>query len=382
MSLFDELRTHSELAFEQARMLPLAAYESEDLLAREVAELYGNDWLCVARTADLPGAGNYVTADLPAQGGEHRSVIVIRSDDGTIRAFDNICVHRGARLLDGCGTESRITCPYHAWVYRNDGSLIGGPHMTGTVESDGQPFDAARHHLSDLRIEIWEGFVFVNQAADAAPLAPRLTGLHEVVGRYGMDGYVPIHEQTDVWDTNWKLLVENFMDAYHVFKVHKTSFGASGDSTADTEVFPGTDHWAHHQAVELNGPDLAHPANARLTGAWRKTTVLAAVFPGFVVQLQPDWLWFLRITPLGTSQVRIAWQVAVESDLLAGQPDPERYVADLMGLINLVNGEDQPIVEGIRRGVSRPQFGRAPLSYLERNVYDFDHYVSTRLGRP
>lgn len=380
MSLFDELGRHADLPFESAHMLPLAAYSCEDVLAREVTELFGNDWLCVGRSVDVARPGDYITAEIPAPGGGHRSVIVIRSDGGEIKALDNVCVHRGARLLEGCGSETRITCPYHAWVYRTDGSMVGAPYMADSIEHDGRPFDASSHRLTELRTEIWEGFVFVNQCDQAPPLAPQLIGLHEVVGRYAMAGYVPVHEQVDVWRTNWKLLVENFMDAYHVFKVHKNSFGASGDSVAETEMFPGTDRWAHHLVVEAAGPDLAHADNAGLTGPWRKTTVLAAVFPGFVIQLQPDWMWLLRITPLGTDRVRIAWQVAVAPDVLADQPDRDAYVTDLMALIDLVNSEDLPIVEGIRRSVDRPQFERAPLSYLERNVYDFDRYVSRRVG--
>jgi len=380
MSLFDELGRHAELPFEQARMLPLAAYESDRLLEREIVELFGRDWLCVGRAIDIPQVGNFFTAEIPSSTGGDRKLIVMRSEDGEIRAFDNICVHRGARLLDGCGTEARITCPYHAWVYRTDGSLVGGPYLAGSVESDGRPFDASNHRLAELRVEVWHGFVFVNQNDQAGPLADRLTGLDHVVARYSMAGYVPVHDQVDVWDTNWKLLVENFMDAYHVFKVHKNSFGAAGDSIDETKMFPGTEHWAHHLVVEQARPELAHPSNSALIGAWRHTTVLAAVFPGFVVQLQPDWMWFLRLTPIGTSQVRIAWQVAVAPEMLAAQSDPDAYVTELMTLIHLVNSEDQPIVEGIRSGVDRPQFERAPLSYLERNVYDFDRYICRRLG--
>lgn len=382
MSLFDQLRQHASLAFEQARMLPLDAYDSEELLAAELVELFGNDWLCVGRTVDVPNVGDFMTAEIPDVDGGQRSVVMIRSGEAEVRVFDNVCIHRGAQLLDGCGHEARITCPYHAWVYRLDGSLIGGPHMADSIEADGSAFDPSRHRLIELASEVWEGFVFVNQNPNALPLGPRLAGLTDVVGRYAMAGYVPVFEQVDVWATNWKLLVENFMDAYHIFKVHKNSFGAAGDSTADTTMFPGTDQWAHHRIVVEDDPDLADPANVTLEGSWRKAIVLAAVFPGFVVQLQPDWLWFLRITPLGTNQVRIAWQVAVAPELLAAQGDRDKYVAELMTLLHMVNSEDQPIVEGIRRSVSRPQFDRAPLSYLERNVYDFDRYITTRLSEP
>ncbi|MGB1084391.1 MAG: SRPBCC family protein, partial [Ilumatobacteraceae bacterium] len=119
----------------------------------------------------------------------------------------------------------------------------------------------------------------------------------------------------------------------------------------------------------------------RLDGEWRRTIVLAAIFPGFVIQLQPDWLWFLMITPMGTDQVRIAWQVAVAPTTLAAADDPDARIADINALIDQVNREDHPVVAGIRRSVDRPQFDRAPLSYLERNVFDFDRYLTTRLSR-
>lgn len=380
MSVFDELRAHAELSFEQARMLPLEAYTSDAVLDAELATVFAADWQCVARTADLVDAGDYVCADLPVAGGGVRSIVVIRGDD-ELRAFDNVCIHRGAQLLTGCGNEARITCPYHAWVYRHDGTLVGGPHMGDSTEVDGSPFSPERHRLPEVRLEVWQGFVFVNLDPDAEPLGPGLAGLDEVVGRFAMDTYVTVRDQVDVWPTNWKLLVENFMDAYHVFKVHEASFGATGDSTLDTEMYPGTLDWAHHRVVEASGDDMAAPDDDRLEGDWRKTTVLAAVFPGFVIQLQPDWLWFLRITPIGTDQVRIAWQVAVAPATLAAADDPDALVAEINALVDQVNSEDHPVIAGIRRSVDRPQFDRAPMSYLERNVYDFDRYLTTRLSR-
>ncbi|MEL0194741.1 MAG: SRPBCC family protein, partial [Acidimicrobiaceae bacterium] len=102
---------------------------------------------------------------------------------------------------------------------------------------------------------------------------------------------------------------------------------------------------------------------------------------GFVIQLQPDWLWCLMVTPMGTDQVRIAWQVAVAPTTLAAADDPDALIADINALIDQVNREDHPVVAGIRQSVDRPQFDRAPLSYLERNVYDFDRYLTTRLSR-
>ena len=382
MTIFDELAEHADLPFESGQMLPVAAYRSTEVLAAEQRELFASGWTCVGRTADVPNRGDYLTAEIPSGTGDaaHRSVIVLRDDDGSIGAFDNVCIHRGSQLVDGCGNASRITCPYHAWVFRLDGQLVGGPYMNQTVDADGRPFDPSAHHLVALRLEVWEGFIFVNPAPDAVPLAPRLAGLTEVVAPFHMAGYVPVHRQVDVWATNWKLLVENFMDAYHVFKVHKASFGVNGDNTLDTHMFPGTDAWAHHRVVHDDGPDIAHPDNTALQDAWRRTVVLGAVFPTHVMQLQPNFLWYLQISPLGTDHVRIRWDVSIAPEMLAAQSDPDVYVATVLNLLKMVNAEDQPIVEGVRRSMDGPQFPRGPMSYLERNVYDFDRYIATRLS--
>ena len=378
-SVWAELVEHVQLSFEEARMLPSGAYTSTDVLARE-HQLLASQWVCVGRTADLPEAGDFLTADVPAADGGQRSIIVLRGDDGVIAAFDNVCAHRGSPLLQGCGNEARLTCPYHAWVYRLDGQLIGAPYMNRTVDSGGQAFNAGDYRLASLRLEQWEGFLFVNQNSGAQALGSRLAGLTETVGRYQMASYVPVHRQVDVWDTNWKLLYENFMDAYHIFKVHKNSFSKDGDNTPDTTMHPGTDHFAHHVVVHDNGAKsgVAHRDNTSLTGDWRRTIVLGAVFPTHVMQLQPDWLWYLQLSPLGVDRVRIRWDVSVAPEVLADQADPDAYVTDLLDLLNMVNSEDRPIVEGVFRSV-RPLMTRGPLSYLERNVYDFDRYIARSL---
>ena len=385
MSIFDELRAHAALDFQDGRMLPLEAYRSDEVLAAERKAVFDNAWICVGRTADLPRTGDYLTAEVPlgssdaGAGDGHRSIIVLRDDTGELVAHDNVCIHRGSRLLDACGRVGRITCPYHAWTYRLDGTLIGGPYMS-EPGSDARALRPEEHRLSPVRLEVWEGFIFATSDPAAAPLADRLIGLAQVLGPYRIVDYVPVHQQVDVWQTNWKLLVENFMDAYHVFKVHKATFGKDGDNTLDTTMHPGTDDWAHHVVAHEKGPDIAHPSNTSLTGDWRKAIVLAAVFPTHVMQLQPNWLWYLQISPLGTDRVRIRWDVSVAPEVLAAQDDPAAYVASVLALLNEVNAEDQPVIEAVRRNADGQQFARGPLSYLERNVYDFDRYIARALS--
>lgn len=378
--IWEELARHAALSFEEARMLPSAAYISPDILLEERRRIFANEWICVGRTADVAHRGDYLTVTVPSADNDARSIIVVRGDDDNIAAFDNICAHRGSPLLHGCGNETRITCPYHAWVYRLDGQLIGAPYMNRAIDGTGEPFDAAQHKLSTLRLEEWEGFLFVNQNPHAHDVRKQLAGLGEIVSRYQMASYVPVHRAVDVWDTNWKLLYENFMDAYHVFKVHKNSFSKDGDNTLDTTMHAGNEHFAHHVVVHDADAKsgIAHPDNTTLTGDWRRTIVLGAVFPTHVMQLQPDWLWYLQLSPIGVNRVRIRWDVSVAPEVLADQADPNAYVTELLALLNLVNSEDRPIVEGVFRAI-RPGMPRGPLSYLERNVYDFDRYIARAL---
>ena len=388
MSLSEPLRAAfaaaARASFDDARMLPLDAYRSPVVLQAEHERILAPAWHCVARTADVPNVGDHIVGEIPHRHPDgsdgQRSVLVVRGDDGVVRAFDNVCVHRGAPLVGGttrvagCGNEARFTCPYHAWVYRLDGQLVGAPYMQRTDT----PFDPSAHRLGELRTEVWEGFVYVTGNPDADPVGPSLAGLTDVVGRFHMVDYVPVHQQVDVWSTNWKLLVENFMDTYHVFKVHRATFGPTSNSPLNTTMYPGTDAWAHH--VALDRDEMAHPDNTALQGEWRRAVVLAAVFPTHVMQLQPDYLWYLQISPLGTHQVRIRWDVSVAPGVLAAQPDRDRYVAELVSLLTAVNGEDQPVVESIRRAADGPQFERGPFSEYEQNVYDFDRYIADRLS--
>ncbi len=381
MSLSDRLRAEcarvADGSFADARMLPLEAYRSDDVLREELRTVLAPAWHCVGRTADLPRNGDHLVDELPLLHDDGsvgtRSVLVARGDDGVLRAFDNVCIHRGAQLVAGCGNEARLTCPYHAWVYRLDGQLVGAPYM----QRDDVAFDPTQHRLGALALEVWQGFVYVNASAHAEPLAPRLQGLGDVLERFHLADYVPVHQQVDVWSTNWKLLVENFMDTYHVFKVHRATFGATSDSPTNTTMYPGTDAWAHH--VALDRDEMAHPDNQALQGDWRRAVVLAAVFPTHVMQVQPDSLWYLQISPVGTGRVRIRWDVSVAPDVLAAQDDPDRYVASLLDLLTRVNAEDQPVVESIRRAADGPQFERGPFSTYEQNVYDFDRHVARRL---
>jgi phenylpropionate dioxygenase-like ring-hydroxylating dioxygenase large terminal subunit len=381
--LFACLAQHAALPIEQAVLLPPGAYTEPAVLARERERIFATDWICVGRTADVPSPGDHAVREVPSAVDDGLlSVIVARGDDGVVRVFANVCAHRCAQLVDTDGTAARFTCPYHAWVFRLDGQCVAAPYMQQSVEADGTPFDPANHRLRELRSEVWEGFVYASQAADPVPLAPQLTGLLDVVGRYRMEGYVTVAGGTDVWDTNWKCLTENFLDAYHVFKVHRNTFAKESDSTATTTVYPGGEGYTYHVAVDdpSSSYGIAHDDNDVLDGTWRHSTVLAATYPTHVVQLQPDWLWYLVLSPLGVGQVHIRWSVAIAPEVWSSV-DQQPYLQRILDLIDAVNAEDRPVIEGVWRALHHHDAPRGPFSHLERNVYDIDRHLAARLTR-
>ncbi len=370
-ALLGRLSENAGRPFEEALSLPPGLYHSAECLQLEIARIFHQEWFCVGRAAEMPHPGDFITLDIVDQ-----PVFAIRQRDGSIRAFVNACVHRSSKLLSGRGRAARISCPYHSWTYNPDGRLIGAPFM------DQRPgFDVRDHRLNELRCELWQGFVYVTLNETAESPMSRLADLAELVGQYRMADYVPVIEQEEVWQTNWKCLVENFMDAYHIHRVHARSFGAHGKSEENTHLFTGGSAYTYHYVDKTSSGAWAraHPANTWLKGGFRRRIMLLCIFPTHTIQLQPDMLWYLSIQPRGVGQVCFRWSAAVPAEILDSVPDRGAHIAELTRLLTQVNSEDQPTVEGLFKAARSNRAGQGPLSHLERNVFEFDRYLARAL---
>jgi len=365
------LSENADADFADSLTLPPAIYHDPNILGLEAECLFRKEWICLGRLAEIPDAGDYICRDIIDS-----PVFVVRQRDQSVKTFANICVHRSARLLESDGHVTRISCPYHSWTYELDGQLIGAPFMKQTPG-----FDARSHRLKELRCDTWEGFIYVCLDADATPISERLGGLSEQVGNFRMSDYVPVFSQEDTWNTNWKCLVENYMDAYHIHRVHKDSFGKHGSSEDQTHLFDGEDAFTYHYVEEEKGPKSvqAHPDNTWLTGADRDRTYLINIFPSHTMQLQPDMLWYLSILPKGQDKVSIRWAVSIPAEVLNAAKNRQAYIDGVLNLLHQVNSEDLPIVENVFRTSRAPEATQGPLSYLERNVWQFGRYLARKL---
>ena len=369
-----QLKTLAALPLEQASAMPPQMYQSDEITALEQVNIFDQQWLCAGRSDSIPTAGDYLSYEIGSQ-----PVAVIRQENNSIQAFANVCRHRMMTLLNGTGhcERKRIICPYHAWSYGIDGQLLGAPHMQHRPG-----FDKAEYPLRPVRCEVWEGWVYVTLNPEIEPVATLLAELHDVVADYRMADYVQIVQQDHVWDTNWKMLTENFMEGYHLPVTHRGTVG--GHFPVNDTRFPSLPPnpaftYQYFTKTETAPVGNAHPDNTWLQGDQRRTSILPTVFPSHMYALAPDHLWYLSLQPLGHDKVCIRYGAALAPEVLAASDDPEGMKAKVIAFLDQVNNEDKGVVEGIFRGAQARLSESGPLCWLERENHEFTQYIARHL---
>lgn len=365
------LRANISVPFEQARAMPPEVYTSEAFLARELELIFAREWYCVGRASALAEPGDYVAAELAGQ-----PIAVVRDTSGALRAMSNVCLHRMSTLLNGRGNARSIVCPYHAWTYNLDGTLRGAPAMTQNAG-----FCKSAYALPQLRCEEWLGWVFVSLNPEAPPVAEQLADVEDMVAGYDMTNYTESFFEEHVWDTNWKVLAENFMESYHLPVCHAGTIG--GLSKLDEMVCPpGLPAFNYHTILkdESLRIAMAHASNQRLTGDERRTTFLLAIYPSLLITLTPGYFWYLSLHPKGPGQVHIRFGGGMSDDY-RNDADAHKNFNELKALLDNVNVEDRGCTEKVFRGLSSHLARPGHLSHLERPNYDFASYLAAKVSQ-
>ena len=201
--------TDPELSF----TIPARYYLDRDILEREKEAIFYRHWFYAGHVSQLAEPGCYLTVMVCEQ-----NVIVIRDKSGELRAYYNVCQHRGHELLFGSGKVRTITCPYHAWSYGFDGELKAARNSDKMVD-----FDRCQFSLKAVQVEVFCGLVFVNLDPAAKPLREQAAGLEDEIRRYCPRVDEVIFAQRDDYAvaTNWKVMVDNFLECYHCAPAHK-----------------------------------------------------------------------------------------------------------------------------------------------------------------
>lgn len=373
-TILNNLKQLAALPLEQATAMPSGMYTSAELLKLEKERIFNNQWLCAGRVDSIPNPGDYLTYFIGAQ-----PIAIIRQDDGDIFAFANVCRHRMMQLLSGSGTcpRKRIICPYHAWTYSTNGDLVAAPYMQERPD-----FNKTAYPLPRVRCEQWEGWVYITLGEENESVKVLLAELHNVVADYGMADYVQIVQEDHVWNANWKLLTENFMEGYHLPVAHRETVGGHFPvkDTRFSSLPPNPAFTYQHFTKQKTAPvGNAHPDNTRLAGDQRRTSILPTVFPSHMYALAPDHLWYLSLQPVDCDHVHIRYGAALAPEVLAASDNPDKLKKDTIKFLAKVNEEDRFVVEGIARGVNAPLSVSGPLCWLERENHEFTQYLARQL---
>lgn len=363
------LHANVALPFEQARAMPKSVYTSPEFLAQEQKHIFARDWICAGRAETLPEAGDYLTLQIAGE-----PVAVVRGRDGVLRAMSNVCRHRMSVLLQGRGNVRSIVCPYHAWTYNLDGSLRGAPGM-GLNEA----FCKEEVALPKVRCEVWQGWIMVTLNPEAESPEVALASVRRLIPALDMATYTETFREEFEWDTNWKVLAENFMESYHLPVCHAGTIG--GSTRLEDMICPeGEAAFNHHWILKNDQVPLAlaHPSNTTLVGDDRRKTWLLAIYPALLITLTPGYFWYLSLTPKGPGRVNVLFGGGMSADWMA-DPDAETHLARVKALLDEVNIEDKGCTEKVYRGLLSDLAAPGPLSHLERPNFEFAKYIASRV---
>ncbi|MCV2887791.1 aromatic ring-hydroxylating dioxygenase subunit alpha [Ruegeria sp. XHP0148] len=363
--LLDGLQQTASLPADRPMGLHGAYYTSPDLFELEKATVLRAGWHCLGRADEIPQAGDYFAARLLDE-----PLIVIRGDDAVIRVFANVCRHRGMLLAEGRGNVKRLVCSYHAWSYGRDGALLRAAHM----ENAG--FDRTNCRLAGFACELWQGFIYVSLSENPEPLAAALAPLAEVLAPYDTVSFRIVHSAEEDWQCNWKCLVENFMEGYHLSVVHpKTLRGYT-----PTELCTKGPSSAAFTSYNANYPD-GIPSRGKgapgLDAGQRQRSFLFNVFPTQVASQAASLLASLSLQPVSVGCVHVRWTLSVYGDDL-----DDETIAQRIALWTEVNREDREKLEKLQLalGSSRADAGPLAAENFEGTIRDFHLYLAGALA--
>ena len=379
--------------FNEAVVLPRACYTDPEFFEFEASAVWEHEWICVGCAGMVPNVGDFYTITVL-----NEPLIVVRNKERDVKVVSGVCRHRGMVICapadrpeeewtapppETSGNCSTFRCPYHWWTYDLDGLLVGAPAMDRTTD-----FDRSQIRLPELRTELWNGFVFVNLDAAAAPLAPRLGSLERFLENYRLEGMQTVEPYTvpDV-PFNWKIMVENFMEGYHPSRLHKGihDWAPSEGISYAPYAEDGAALYGFMEAVHPDGgfnptAKALFPPILTLTDAERRRVPFVYVPPSLLIGLQSDSAFWFVVLPTGPETHTLSMAYLFPPSTLELPDFGDRLHAAIAG-VGLFNNQDLPTNTAIQKGMRSRFAPRGRYSWQEEVLSQFNRWLVTRYRR-
>jgi phenylpropionate dioxygenase-like ring-hydroxylating dioxygenase large terminal subunit len=313
------------------RSLPWAWYADPEVLRREGKRIFARSWQYVGHTGQVAESGSFFAGsagEIP--------VVVTRASDGDLRAFLNVCRHRGHVVASGAGSRETLQCPYHAWTYGLDGRLRAAPR------SEREPgFELDELGLVPVQVDTWGPFVFVNPDLEASPLADALGDVPERLAEIlDVDALEFRFRSQFELEANWKIACENFLECYHCAVAHP-------GFTAAVDVSPAAYRLEAHDLVSSQFGPLRRNGDSFLAGGEVPRSQFHFLWPNFGINVFPGRpnLSCGSIVPVGPERTTRFLDYFFAPDV------DQAWIDELIAFDDQIGREDAALVEGVQRGV-------------------------------
>lgn len=358
-SLAVQLQEIAALPADRPMTMPGAFYTSSEQFEHEVATVLRRGWHCLGRIDEIPEAGDFFTVQLL-----NEPLIVVRQPDGDVAVLANVCRHRGMPVAEGHGNAKRFVCSYHAWTYDLNGGLLRAARMKNAG------FDAKNCGLHRHNMQLWNGFIYVNLDVNSAPFGR--PALDSLLANYESETFRLAHVAEEVWQTNWKCLVENFMEGYHLSVVHPQTLHGYTPTGLAHKLVCGDGFTSYAANYPKNIP-LRGCGAPGLTEDERLRSTLFALFPTQVASQAASLLVSLCIFPLNAGQIRVKWTLSIYGDDL-----DDETIAARIALWEEVNREDREKLERMQVALGSAHAQSGPLAEddYEGTIRDFQLWLA------
>ena len=383
-ALYQQVKATAAKPRERAETMPSGIYTDKDFMDFETREIFRKEWISLCHVSQVAKAGDFVRADV---GGE--PMLVVRGKDDEIRVVSRVCRHRGMDLMPSGfghaeeGNKRVILCPYHLWSYDLTGKLIGAPEM-----QQAEGFDRSEICLHSYRSEIWEGFVFVTLSEEIAPLAEKYGRFRDqFVGKWHMAEGELVWSRHWECEFNWKILLENFMEAYHHLGAHMKTLEpflpAKGCWTEPYDPEFSAMHLPlkkemREEIIASGNAGTAFPVFAGLEGEDLLEWGVYLGFPNFLLFTAPDRVYWYRLLPTGPETCTLMTTMIVPTAAKA-MVDYEEVKAREVEAGIAFHMEDMEVCAATQRGMRSDGYSQGRLSHLEEPIWHFQKYLAEKI---
>jgi choline monooxygenase len=373
VSFSPDLFKKARLPFPLAETLPPECYYSDEFYRLEVEHIFMKVWNFLGRADHIPAPGDYYTLEFAGV-----PVIIMRDRSGELKCYANTCRHRGAKLVEGQGNTRALVCQYHGWTYDTEGRLIAAPEMHRT-----EGFDPACNGLKQIRLETWEGFVFINFDPTAESLIEYLGDLPQTLASYRFHDMKQTGRLEYEIDCNWKIYAENAMEAYHVPMVHAKTLQKLKREPPPT--VPSKGNWCglhtkHEGTRALLAGDTGFPPIQGLEGLAAVGTYYTLLYPSTMFGCTIDCMWWFEVHPLGPEKIRLIVGSCFPNETIE-RPDFDEIVQRYNRRWKISVEEDNQISEMQQKGIRSPLAEPGRLSHMEELVHHIANWVADRMTK-